>query len=125
MKKATKIPEFKSLDEEFEFWSTHDSADLMEEGEEVEFDFSEARKAREKRQAQQISLRVSVPVLSGVKNRAKKLGVPYQTLMQLWLAERLEIEEAKTQAAEPKAETSEASRISVLPGGRVDSETEN
>ena len=98
-----RVPEFKSEEEEFEFWSTHDAADLMEEGERVEIDASRARAAREKRQAQQISLRVSVPVLSGVKNRAKKLGVPYQTLMQLWLAERLEIEEAKTQAAaEPK-----------------------
>lgn len=98
-----RVPEFKSEEEEFEFWSTHDAADLMSEGEEVEFDFSEARKAREKRIAQQISLRVSVPVLNGLKRRAHKLGVPYQTLMQLWLAERLEIEEAKTQAtAEPK-----------------------
>ena len=32
-----KVPEFKSEEEEFEFWSTHDSADLMDEGEEVEF----------------------------------------------------------------------------------------
>lgn len=94
-----KVPEFKSIDEELEFWSTHSALEFMDQGEEVEFDFSEAREAREKRRSQQISLRVSVPVLSGVKNRAKKLGVPYQTLMQLWLAERLEIEEAKARAA--------------------------
>jgi predicted DNA binding CopG/RHH family protein len=98
-----KVPEFKSLDEELEFWSTHSALEFMDEGEEVEIDFSEARKAREKRQAQQISLRVSVPVLNGVKRRAQKLGVPYQTLMQLWLAERLEIEETKVQAtAQPR-----------------------
>ncbi len=97
------IPEFKSEEEESEFWMTHDAADLMDEGERVEIDASRARAAREKRQAQQISIRVSVPVLSGLKRRAKKLGVPYQTLMQLWLAERLEIEEAKANAlAEPK-----------------------
>jgi len=98
-----RVPDFKSEEEEFEFWSTHDAADLMFEGEEVEIDASRARAAREKRQAQQISIRVSKPVLVGVKRRAAKLGVPYQTLMQLWLAERLEIEEAKMQAAaEPK-----------------------
>jgi predicted DNA binding CopG/RHH family protein len=98
-----RVTEFKSEEEEFEFWSTHDAADLMSEGEEVEFDFSEARAARDKRRAQQISIRVSVPVLNGLKRRAQKLGVPYQTLMQLWLAERLEIEEAKANAlAEPK-----------------------
>lgn len=102
-----RVPEFKSLDEEFEFWSTHSALEFMDEGEEVEIDASKARQAREKRRAQQISLRVSVPVLNGVKRRAQKLGVPYQTLMQLWLAERLEIEEAKMQAAtEPKPKRS-------------------
>ncbi len=100
-----KVPDFKSEEEELEFWSTHDAAELMDEGERVHIDASRAREAREKRQAQQISLRVSVPVLNGIKRRARKLGVPYQTLMQLWLAERLEIEEMKMQpapAAEPK-----------------------
>ena len=53
MKKATKIPEFKSLDEEFEFWSTHDTSDLFRNGEEVQVDFSEARKRRDERRAQQ------------------------------------------------------------------------
>jgi len=53
MKKATKIPDFKSEEEEFEFWSTHDVTDLMDQGEEVEIDFSEARKARDKRRTQQ------------------------------------------------------------------------
>jgi len=99
-----KVPEFRSEEEEAEFWSTHDAADLMEEGERVTIDASRARATRDKRQAQQISIRISVPVLNGLKRRARKLGVPYQTLMQLWLAERLEIEEAKANAlvAEPK-----------------------
>ena len=99
-----RVPEFKSLDEEFEFWSTHSLLEFMDEGEEVEIDASRARAARDKRQAQQISIRISVPVLGGLKRRAHKLGVPYQTLMQIWLAERLEVEEAKAQVlAEPKA----------------------
>ena len=42
-----KVPEFKSLDEEFEFWSTHSALEFMDQGEEVEIDFSAARKARE------------------------------------------------------------------------------
>lgn len=105
-----KVPEFKSEDEELEFWSTHSALEFMDEGEEVQFDFSGAREAREKRRTQQISLRVSVPVLSGLKSRAEKLGVPYQTLMQIWLAERLEIEQAK---AQPTAEqkTKRAKRV--------------
>lgn len=101
-----KVPEFKSIEEESEFWSTHSALDFLDEGEEIEIDASRSREAREKRRSEQISLRVSVPVLGGVKRRAAKLGVPYQTLMQLWLAERLEIEEAKMQAAEPKPKRS-------------------
>ena len=48
-----KVPEFKSLDEEFEFWSTHCALEFIEVGEEVEMDFSRAREAREKRRNQQ------------------------------------------------------------------------
>jgi len=84
------------------------SIEFIEEGEEVEIDFSGARKARGKRQAQQISIRISPSVLNGVKNRARKLGVPYQTLMQIWLAERLEVEEDRARAltdTEQKKET--------------------
>ena len=44
-----RIPKFKSEDEEFEFWSTHSSVEFMDEGEEVEFDVSEARKRRAER----------------------------------------------------------------------------
>lgn len=53
MKKATKIPEFKSIDEELEFWSTHSALEFMDEGEEVEIDFSEVRKKRDARRGQQ------------------------------------------------------------------------
>ena len=87
-----KIPEFKSQDEELEFWSKHSALEFIDEGEEVKID---ASIARAKRQTQQISLRVSSRLLKGVRHRAEALGVPYQTLMQIWLAERLEAEEAR------------------------------
>ena len=59
MKKATKIPEFKSLDEEFEFWSAHDVSGLMDKGEEVQIDFSEARRKRDARKGKPSVIRRS------------------------------------------------------------------
>ena len=91
-----RIPEFKSVDEELEFWSTHSALEFMDQGEEVEIDFSGAREKRARRETQQISIRLPKHLLEGTKRRAAKLGVPYQTLMQIWLAERLEAEQARS-----------------------------
>jgi len=88
------IPEFKTDEEEAEFWDNHNAAEFIDEDNIVEIDVSGAREKRAKRATQQISLRVSHQVLERTKNRAKTLGVPYQTLIQLWIAERLEREEA-------------------------------
>jgi len=49
-----KIPDFKSEEEEFEFWSTVDTTELMDEGERVEIDASGARRAREARKGKPI-----------------------------------------------------------------------
>lgn len=92
--KAKRIPEFDSVEEEQEFWDQHSALEFMEDDRIVEIDVSKAREKRDKRSTQQISLRISHHILERTKRRAKTLGVPYQTLIQLWLAERLEEEEA-------------------------------
>ena len=48
-----KIPKFRSVDEELEFWSTHSALEFMDQGEEVEIDFSGAREKRARRETQQ------------------------------------------------------------------------
>ena len=93
-KQAKSIPEFRSIDEELEFWDKHSAVDFIDQDAVVEIDASKAREKRDKRSTQQISLRVSRRVLERTRSRAQALGVPYQTLIQLWLAERLEKEEA-------------------------------
>jgi predicted DNA binding CopG/RHH family protein len=99
MKQATHIPDFTSDEEEAEYWDTHSTADIMDEGEAVELDVSELRAKRERRMAKQVCLRFDMGILGRTKNRAKALGVPYQTLIQLWIAERLEVEESRLQKA--------------------------
>ena len=68
-----KIPEFKSVDEELEFWSTHSALEFME------IDASKARDERARRETQQISIRLPKLVLEGARRPAAKLGVLYQT----------------------------------------------
>lgn len=89
MKKA--IPEFKSEAEEFEFWSSSG-----EGADSTEFvDWSEARRAKFpnlKPTLRTISVRLPVAMIEDLKILANKRDVPYQSLLKVFLAERLEAE---------------------------------
>ncbi len=82
-----KIPKFKSEDEEREFWATHDSAEYV--------DWRKARKAvfsNLKPSVKKISLRLPESMLEELKLLANKRDVPYQSLLKIFLAERIEKE---------------------------------
>ncbi|MGA9070943.1 MAG: BrnA antitoxin family protein [Terracidiphilus sp.] len=89
MKKA--IPEFKSEAEEFEFWSsTGEGADSTKF-----LDWSQAKRARFpnlKPSLRTISVRLPVAMIEDLKILANKRDVPYQSLLKVFLAERLETE---------------------------------
>ncbi len=86
MKKPNKaIPKFKSEKEERSFWENNDAAEY--------FDLSKATRVTMpnlKPTTASISLRLSQSFLEGIKLQANKLDVPYQSLMKVWLAEKLE-----------------------------------
>jgi predicted DNA binding CopG/RHH family protein len=89
MKKA--IPKFKNENEEFEFWSAKgagaDSAAFV--------DWSQARRAKLpnlKPSLRTISVRLPVAMIEDLKILANKRDVPYQSLLKVFLAERLEQE---------------------------------
>lgn len=86
MKKPSKqIPTFKSEKEERAFWEKTDAADY--------FDLSKAVRVTMpnlKPSTASISLRLSQSFLENIKLQANKLDVPYQSLMKIWLAEKLE-----------------------------------
>lgn len=87
MKKPNKlaIPSFKDEKEERIFWEKNDAADY--------FDLSKARRVTMpnlKPTTASISLRLSQSFLEGIKLQANKIDVPYQSLMKIWLAEKLE-----------------------------------
>lgn len=86
-KKAKKIPRHDSEDQERDFWSEADSADYV--------DWSGARRLvlpTLKPTLKTISLRLPEHMLAELKVLANKRDMPYQSLLKLFLAERLEAE---------------------------------
>jgi predicted DNA binding CopG/RHH family protein len=81
------IPKFESEDEEREFWATHDSTDYI--------DWTQGRRVSMpslKPSTKTISLRLPEPLLEDLKMLAHKRDVPYQSLLKIFLAERVEEE---------------------------------
>ncbi len=81
------LPRFKSEDAEREFWATHDSTDYIDwrRGQRVTL-------PNLKPSSQTISLRLPKPMLDRLRLLANKRDVPYQSLLKMFVAERLEAE---------------------------------
>jgi predicted DNA binding CopG/RHH family protein len=97
-KEPKRVPEFSSEREEQEFWQTHDTTDYV--------DWSQARVAvfpDLKPSTESISLRLPASLLAEIKALANKRDVPYQSLLKVFLAERIVSERAKENRAMPDA----------------------
>lgn len=85
MKKPTKaVPQFANEAEERAFWEKHDSADYL--------DWSKARQTflpKLKPSTRTISLRLPQHLLDSIKVAANARDVPYQSLIKVWLQEKL------------------------------------
>ena len=84
MSKLKPIPAFKTEVEERKFWETQDSTDYI--------DWSEAERVRFsnlKPSTTAISIRLPVSLLEQIKIAANKHDVPYQSLIKMWLAEKV------------------------------------
>ncbi len=82
-----KIPHFKTEEEELAFWAEADSAEYI--------DWSKAKKAtfsNLKPSTKTISLRLPEFMLEELKLLAHKQDVPYQSLIKIFLKERLDKE---------------------------------
>ena len=84
MKKLKPIPKFKTEKEWANFWMTHDSTEYV--------DWSKAKRAvfpNLKPTTKSISLRLPLSILNKIKVLANKKDVPYQSLMKVYLAEKV------------------------------------
>jgi len=81
------IPKFKNEDEEREFWASHDSTDYINWDKAEKITFSSLKPSVKK-----ISLRLPETMIEELKLLANKRDVPYQSLLKIFLAERIERE---------------------------------
>jgi len=87
MKNLKPIPVFKNEDEERAFWAAADTSEY--------FDWSKAEPVvfpNLKSSTESISLRIPSILLARIKELANKKDVPYQSLMKVFLSERVEQE---------------------------------
>lgn len=86
---ARRVPTFDSEQAEREYWETHDAGMVV--------DWSSARRVvmpNLKASTETISLRLPTALLADLKVLANKRDVPYQSLLKVYLAERVSTETA-------------------------------
>ena len=81
------IPTFTSEADEREFWQKHDSADYIDWSKGKIGVFPELKPS-----TKTISLRLPESLLAAIKTLANKKDVPYQSLMKVFLSDRLQDE---------------------------------
>ncbi len=86
-----RIPSFASIEEEAEFWDTHDTADFPDE-----FTPVEARVSLEL--AEKLTLRLDRNDRDALARYARKKGIGPSTLVRMWVKEHLD-QEAEAEAS--------------------------
>ena len=86
VKKTKPIPKFKDETSERLFWESHvnDATEYFDTA-----TIQLAHFPNLKTSTTSISIRLSDSLLEGIRQQANKLDVPYQSLMKIWLAEKL------------------------------------
>jgi len=95
------IPTFATEAEERVFWEQQDSTDFV--------DWSAAERVRLpnlKPSTQAVSMRFPLGLLERIKLEANKRDVPYQSLIKVWLAERLADETSRKPRAPRRPDSS-------------------
>ena len=91
MRRKKVIPVFKSEDQEREFWASHDSADYIDWRRAEDMRLPNLRPS-----TRTISIRLPQPMIDRLKVLANKRDVPYQSLLKMYVAEKIE-EELRTE----------------------------
>ena len=86
-KKKQVIPKFKTEDEEREFWSIHDVSEFIDYFQPVALDLSKLKPS-----TNSVTIRLPESLLASLKTLANKKDVPYQSLMKIFLAQKVQEE---------------------------------
>jgi len=82
-----RIPEFQSDDEERKFWTAHDSSGYVDWGKARHAGFPNLKPT-----TRSISLRLPESMLDELRQFANQRDVPYQSLIKIFLRERMDME---------------------------------
>ena len=93
-----KIPRFTSEDEERDFWAKSDSTEYVDWSRSKRVVFPNLRPS-----LKTISLRIPSPMLEQLKLLANRRDVPYQSLLKMFLAERIAEELRGSSKAGPQS----------------------
>ena len=93
---GSRIPAFKTIEEEAEFWDTHDSSEFDDEFETV----TDVRFVRSKRK-QPITVRLDQDTVAALRRQAHRRGIGTSTLARLWITER--VRDLEERRVAPKA----------------------
>ena len=81
-----KVPTFTDEQEAADWFASHDTAPYMDDMEEVQ---EQLPVVRSRPLRKPVGLRIRSDYLDAVKQVAERKGIPYQTLIQMWLVEKL------------------------------------
>lgn len=81
------IPRFKNEDEERDFWANHSVTDYLHIFKPVKLDFSKLKPSTAK-----VTLRLPQMMLDDLRMLANEQDVPYQSLMKIFLSQRIKEE---------------------------------
>jgi predicted DNA binding CopG/RHH family protein len=90
------IPKFRSHEEAGEFWMTHDTTEYLDWSKAQRVQFPKLRPS-----TTTISLRLPQGMLDELRIRANQQDVPYQSLLKVYLAERLAAERGRSLPEQP------------------------
>ena len=83
-KKISKIPKFKSIQEEAEFWDTHDFTEFMDELTPVKMRVTLGQPKEET-----LTVRLQTKLKARLASIATEMGVNTSTLARMWIVEKI------------------------------------
>lgn len=87
MKNINKIPKFKSIQEEQDYWDTHSVLDFPDQYKRIEMDFSKLKLS-----TKPITIRLPLALIQDLKMMANKRDIPYQSFVKTILHDRVQQE---------------------------------
>jgi len=88
-KRKSRIPKFKTIEEEAKFWDTHSLSDYWDEFKDVDIVFD-----LQKPKQETLILRLQKEVKNKLEKVAKSKGLSVSSLARIWLMEKLQTSKA-------------------------------